>query len=82
MNYENQLDLLRKDLDKAKELKYRAEARMEQLLNQEKELVAKLKELNIEPENLESEIKKLEEEISSLLKQANDMMPRDILEGK
>ncbi|NLX61769.1 MAG: hypothetical protein GXZ06_04500 [Tissierellia bacterium] len=79
-NYEKELNLLKENLDKAKSLKYKAEARLEQLNNQQQEIIRELKELGVNPEDLDKEIKKLTEEIDSLFKEANELMPKDILE--
>ncbi len=79
-NYEKELNNLRENLDKAKTLKYKAEARLEQLNNQQEEIIKELKELGVNPEDLEKEIKKLTEEIETLFKEANELMPKDILE--
>lgn len=82
MNYEKELNILRDNLDKAKSLKYRAEARLEQLKKQEEEIIRELSELGIKPENLENEIKRLTEEIDSLFAEANSLLPKDIIEKK
>lgn len=79
-NYEKELNLLKENLDKAKSLKYKAEARLEQLNNQQQEIIKELKELGVDPEDLEKEIKKLAEEIDTLFKEANELLPKDILE--
>lgn len=82
MDYEKELSELKDKLEKAKSLKYRAEARLDQLRQQEEEIVKELKSLGVEPEDLESEIKKLTLEIDTLFKEANDLLPKDLLEKK
>lgn len=82
MNYEKDLSLLKENLEKAKSLKYRAEARLEQLKHQEDDIIKDLKELGVEPIDLEDEINKLTIEINSLFKEANDLLPKDLLEKK
>jgi len=79
MNYDDRLKELKLDLDKATNLKYKAEAKLEQLNNQEKELIEELKELNVKPEDLETEIKKLEDDITELFEKADKLLPKDIL---
>ena len=81
-NYEKELGELKENIDKAKNLKYKAEARLEQLINQQQEIIKELKELGVNPEDLEKEIDKLSKEIEQLFKKANNMMPKDILEMK
>lgn len=82
MNYEKELSNLKENLDKAKTLRYKAEARLEQLRNQEDEIIRELKELGVKPEDLEDEIMKLTEVIESLFKEANKMLPTELLEKK
>ena len=80
--YEKELSVLKENLDKAKTLKYKAEARLEQLNKQEEELIKELKELGVAPEDLNEEIKKLTSEIDDLFKKSNDLLPKDILGNK
>ena len=82
MNYEKELNALRDNLEKAKSLKYKAEARLEQLNNQEQEIISELKDLGVNPKDLEKEIKNLTEEIDKLFKEADVLLPKDILEKK
>lgn len=82
MNYEKELSNLKENLDKAKTLKYKAEARLEQLKHQEDEIIKELKELGVKPEELEKEIMQLTNVIESLFKEANEMLPTDLLEKK
>lgn len=76
-DYEAQLKSLRDDLDRQKNIKYKAEAKLEQLYSQKEDIVKEIKEQNIDPENLESEISKIKEEIDNLFKQASDLMPKE-----
>lgn len=82
MDYEKELSILKENLDKAKTLKYKAEARLEQLKHQEDEIVKELNELGVKPEELEDEIMKLTKDIESLFKEANETLPTDLLEKK
>ncbi len=82
MNYERQLTVLKDNLEKIKNLKYKAEARLEQLTQQEDEINKELNELGVKPEDLESEIKKLTSEIENLFIEANNLIPKDLLEKK
>lgn len=82
MNYENELNSLKENLEKAKNLKYRAEARLEQLTQQENEIIKELSDLGVEPKDLEGEIKKLTLDIDRLFKEANELLPKDLLEKK
>ena len=77
MNNEEQLNKLKQDLEKYKNLKYKAEARLEQLNVQRDNIIEEIKLEGINPENLEDEIMKLEDEISSLFKRAEELLPRE-----
>ncbi len=82
MDYEKELNLLKDNLEKAKSLKYRAEARLDQLKLQEEEIIKELQDLGVKPEDLETEIKNLTEEINKLFTEANELLPKDLLEKK
>lgn len=82
MEYEKELGNLKDNLEKAKTLKYKADARLEQLKKQEESLILELKELNVDPSNLDEEIKTLTSEIDELFKKSNELLPKDILEKK
>jgi chromosome segregation ATPase len=80
MDYEKELKELKDSMEKAKNLKYRAEARMEQLKKQEDEIISELDKLGVKPEALDDEIAKLKSEIESLIKEANQLLPKDLLD--
>jgi chromosome segregation ATPase len=80
MDYEKELSQLKENLEKAKSLKYRAEARLEQLKQQEDEIIKELNSLGVKPEDLDQEIMKLSYEIEKLFKDANELLPKDLLE--
>ncbi len=82
MDYEKELNSLKENLEKAKNLKYKAEARLEQLNQQEEEIIKELKNLGVKPEELENEINRLTIDIDKLFKEANDLLPKDLLEKK
>jgi len=82
VNYEKELNHLKNNLEKAKSLKYRAEARLEQLKRQEEDIINELKELGIKPNELDDEIENLSQEIEALFNEANKLLPKDLLEKK
>lgn len=82
MNYEIELSKLKENLDKAKTLRYKAEARLEQLKQQEDEIIQELDALGVKPEELEKEIIQLTKVIETLFEEANEMLPMDLLEKK
>jgi chromosome segregation ATPase len=79
LDYEKELIQLKEGLEKAKTLKYKAEARLEQLKNQEDQIIRELKVLGVDPADLEKEIESLKEKIEESLKKANEMLPTDLL---
>lgn len=76
LKYEDQLNDLKERLDRAKNLKYKAEARLEQLNMQKNELLQDLEKEGVKPEELDTEIDKLSKEIEDLFAKAEDMMPK------
>lgn len=76
VKYEEQLNDLKERLDRAKNLKYKAEARLEQLNMQKNELLQELEKEGVKPEELDTEIDKLSKEIEDLFAKAEDMMPK------
>lgn len=79
MDYEKEINKIKENLDKAKNLRIRAEARLEQLNNQKQDILKELEELGVKPEDLDKEIGRLEEEIKELIKSANEMVPIDLI---
>lgn len=76
MNYEENLKNLKEQLDRLKNMKYKSEARLEQLNAQKKYILNEIEKLGIKPEDLENEISNLKSEIDRLFAEANDLMPR------
>jgi chromosome segregation ATPase len=72
--HENTIKELRENLDKAKNMKFRAEARLEQLEKQKQDIINEINAMGLKPENLESEITKLEGQIEQLLNEAKKMV--------
>lgn len=81
-DYEKDLNILKDNLEKAKSLKYRAEARLEQLDKQHKEIIKELQDLGVNPDDLDKEIETLTKEIETLFRESNELLPKDILEKK
>ncbi len=77
--YEKKINQLKESLDKAKNMRIRAEARLEQLNKQKQEILDEINSLGVRPEELESEIEKLRGEIEALIKKADEMLPEDII---
>lgn len=77
-DYEKLLNQIRENLDKAKSMKIRAEARLEQLNKQRQEILRELDELGVKPEELDREIERLKKEIEELLGKAREAIPQDL----
>jgi len=79
LEQEKELGILKENLEKIKGLKYKTEAKIEQLQKRKEEIIEEIKNLKVEPDNLEVEIEKLQEEIANLLSQAKVCLPLDLL---
>lgn len=73
--YEAKISKIKEMLERAKSEKYRAEARLEQLQQQKKELIKEIEAMGVKPENIEDEIDSLKREIEILLAKAMDLLP-------
>ncbi|HLN63584.1 MAG TPA: hypothetical protein VK464_18770 [Symbiobacteriaceae bacterium] len=70
---------LKEQIEKAKQLKYKYEARLDELTRQKERLLQELADLNVRPEDLDSEITRLRTEVESLLREAASLLPADLL---
>ncbi|GAE34679.1 hypothetical protein [Halalkalibacter akibai] len=82
MSVEQQLAQIKKAIDKARDMRYRAEAKLEELENQKTRLLVELEELGVKPEELEQEIQRLEREIDHSLKETWDLIPKELLNNE
>ncbi|MCM3713268.1 hypothetical protein [Halalkalibacter oceani] len=80
MTIEQQLAQMKKAIDKARDMRYRAEAKLEELENQKSRLLAELEELGVKPEELEQEIQRLEQEIDRSLAETWELIPKELVE--
>jgi chromosome segregation ATPase len=79
---EQQLAQIKKAIDKARDMRYRAEAKLEELENQKKRLLVELEELGVKPEELDQEIARLEREIDLSLKETWELIPKELIENE
>lgn len=79
--YEYEINLLREKIDQARDIRIRAETRLEQLNRQKDELSNELEKIGVSPEELDREIIRLKDEIEDLIKKANHLIPREIFKG-
>jgi len=73
---------LKEQIEKAKQLKYRYEARLDELQRQKERLLQELADLQVRPEDLDSEIGRLRSEVETLLRDAASLLPSDLLRGQ
>ncbi|WP_413381472.1 hypothetical protein [Alkalihalobacillus sp. 1P02AB] len=82
MNHEHieqDLAKMKKTIEQAKDMRYRAEAKLEELENQEKRLLAELNELGVKPEDLDQEIEALEKHIEQAVNEAWSLIPKELM---
>lgn len=78
---EKRIAELKEQIEKAKQLKYKYEARLDELQRQRERLLAELAELQVRPEDLEGEIRRLQSDVEALLREAAALLPADLLRG-
>lgn len=76
--YDKTISQIKEKLDKAKNLRIRAEARLEQLNKQKQDILKEIEVLGVKPEELDDEIRRLKDEIEELISRANEMLPDKI----
>lgn len=76
---EKRIAELKEQIEKARQLKYRYEARLDELQRQRERLLAELAGLQVKPEDLDGEIQRLRTEVEALLQEAGSLLPADLL---
>ncbi|KRQ87010.1 hypothetical protein ABG79_01200 [Caloramator mitchellensis] len=76
-NYEDKLQLLKEKIERAKNLKIKAETKLESLQKQKYDLIKQLEEMGVKPDELELEIDKLKQEIEQIIKEIEGALPPD-----
>jgi chromosome segregation ATPase len=79
LEYEKRINQIKESLDKAKNMRIRAETRLEQLNKQKEEILEELKTLGVAPEQLDGEIERLRSEIEDLLGKAEKLIPEELI---
>jgi chromosome segregation ATPase len=80
-DYDKAISQIKENLDKAKNMRIRAETRLEQLNKQKADIVNELEALGIKPEGLDLEITKLRKEIEDMITNINEMIPQDLIKN-
>lgn len=78
---ENKLGILKDGLAKAKDMRYKAELRKDQLVKQQEEILDQIRAEQVDPEALDQEIAKLEQEIAQLAEEVNSLIPWDLIKA-
>ena len=78
-DYEKIISQLKENLEKSKSMKFRAEAKLEQLNKQKEEIISEIRSMGLEPDKIDQEISKLQEQIDVLIEESKEMLP--IIEG-
>lgn len=78
---EQQIATLKEQIEQARQLKYRYEARLEELQKQRERLLAELQELHVQPDEVATEIDRLRAEVQGLLEEAASLLPPDLPKG-
>lgn len=76
---EQELAKIKEAIEKAKDMRYRAEAKLEELENQKSRLLDELASLGVKPEQLDEEIERLEKEIVEGLQETLALIPKDLI---
>ncbi len=79
LEYEKKINQIKENLDKAKNMRIRAETRLEQLNKQKEEILGELKVLGVTPEQLDGEIERLRTEIEDLIGKAEKLIPEELI---
>lgn len=79
MSIEREISALKEQLENIKSIRYKAEARLEELTKQHSSIIAEIHELGIDPKNIEREIASLEQEIQRVLKETKEMLPKNLV---
>ncbi len=72
---EEELALMRQKIERAREVRARAEAQLESLDRQKQELLAEMAALGVSPETAEAEMARLEAEARRLVEEARRLLP-------
>ncbi len=79
MTVEEQLQQMKKAIDNARNVRYRAEAKLEELEKQKQRLLIELEELGVKPEDLDQEIERLDHEIQTSLQETWQLIPKELI---
>ena len=75
-DYEKIISQLKENLEKSKSMKFRAEAKLEQLNKQKEEIISEIRSMGLEPDKIDQEISKLQEQIDVLIEESKEASRR------
>ncbi len=76
---EKRMAELKEQIEQGRQLRYKYEARLEELKRQRERLLGELAELGVEPERLSEEIERLRAEVEALLSEAEALLPSELV---
>jgi len=65
-------------IEESRQLRYKYEARLEEIGRQRQRVLQELADMGLRPEDLESEIARLQAEVNGLLEDAASLLPPDV----
>ncbi|RAL26400.1 hypothetical protein [Thermoflavimicrobium daqui] len=75
---EEKIKDLKAKLEKAKDMRYKAELRLENLEREEGKILKELNELGVQPDELQEEIERLEREIDEDISKVYAQLPEEL----
>lgn len=78
---EQKIQILRRGLQKARDLRNKALTQKEILEEQREKILAKIAEFGIKPEELDSKIAELKQEMESLIKEVHELIPWELIKA-
>ena len=76
-DYEKKMSQLKEWLDKSKNMKIRAETRLEELKEQKKKILEEIQSFSISPEDLDKELERLRNEIELNIEATDTLIPKE-----
>ena len=73
------LEVMKQQVDKGKELLGKAEGRLENLHQQKDSITGQIKDLGVEPENLANEINTINNQMQELFAKAQSLIPHELI---
>ena len=76
---EEKIKYMKTKIEEAKDLRRRAELKLENLEKQERDILMELEQLGVKPDQLTEEINRLEQEVREGLQEVEQLLPKELL---